>query len=300
MRILFNLKSVGLGNNGGSRTLVRCAETLSALGHVVIMYGPNRYRWHKPKGIKFVDSGKMPPADCIIATGYNSVSSTVSSKIRRKYYYIRGYEQWVTSKSNLIRSYRSLSCIVNSEWLRSFLRQHSIKSELVYPGLDEWFYDEGVDREPKIGGLFSNRHKTKRHVDVQSIADQSGFDLVMLNKHLKNATPDQTRSLYNTIMVWLSPSELEGLHNPPIEASLCGCSLVVTDHPRGGTLDFAIHNETALVYPARDTGKASEYVRMLMDDSGLRKRLTVACQELLRDKIGSRKRNMKRLVNILT
>jgi len=300
MRIIFDLYGVGLGNNGGSRTLVRCGETLATLGHCVIMFGPNKYSWHKPHGIKFVTSGDMPNADVIIATGYRSVPSVVHSSISRKFYFIRGFETWVTSRKNLIKSYKSLQCIVNSSWLSLFLKKHDIPCHLVYPGLDfDWFFDEKMPREPILGALFHNRHKTKRHCDAISVSKETGYKLIMLNKTISHASPSDTRSFYNNVMVWISPSELEGFHNPPAESVLCGCALVATDHKRGGVNDYAIDGETALIYPSRDIRAASQCVKRLVGDMKLRIKLTRNCQELLRTKIGTRKSNMIRLSQIL-
>ena len=40
MRITFNLINCGLGNNGGTQTIVRSANTLRELGHDVFIIDP--------------------------------------------------------------------------------------------------------------------------------------------------------------------------------------------------------------------------------------------------------------------
>jgi hypothetical protein len=305
MKIVFNLTSVGLGNNGGSRTLIKCAETLQDLGHeVCICSKVNRYQWEK---VKVEVTRKIPPCDVIIATGYHSVSSTLQFKVGKstpkKFYYIRGFEKWVVPEENLVKSYRNshLKCIVNSEWLQIMLRKEcGVESELVYPGLDfNDFYVESQDRDPVLGGIFSNKHTTKRHVDVLEIGKRLRLPVKLLNHDIKHASPDQLREFYNTVMVWMSPSELEGLHNPPQEASLCGASLVGTDHPRGGIQDYAQNEQTALLYPAQDTKEAVAKVKRLIGDNKLRVQLQRNMQELLRNKIGDRRHNMKKFADIL-
>ena len=49
MKILFNLFGVGCGNNGGTLTLFKSANTLSKLGHDVkiIDSGKNQNTWFK-------------------------------------------------------------------------------------------------------------------------------------------------------------------------------------------------------------------------------------------------------------
>lgn len=298
MRIVFNLHNVGLGNNGGSRTLIRCAETLSGLDAEVIMFGHSRYTWHAPKGIT-ISSGRRPKSDVAIATGYQSVPSVCESDARIKLYYIRGFELWQASEEELCASYRRLRCLVCSEWLLGLLEKHGIEATLLYPGLDfEWFYNLGCERRG-VGALYSDRHATKRHRDAIAVAEVCGYDLSMLNRDIIDASPKRCREWYNGLKVWFAPTELEGLHNPPMEAALCGCALVCTDHERSGMSDYAIHGETALVYPVGDLETAGRYVRTLMEDEAERVRLNRNLVDLLRSKIGDRKTNMTRFLDFL-
>jgi len=297
MKIVFNLQSVGLGNNGGSRTLIKCAEAIQELGHEVSLWSSaNNYKWGK---IKVPVLQKMPKCDVLIATGYRSVPSTVSAKVKRKFYYIRGFELWQASEKKLLNSYRSLNCIVNSEWLKIYLKEQKIQSELVYPGLDfdDFYIDPDADgKEHSLGGLFSKKHKTKRHDDIFQVGKMVGCKPVLLNRNLVHPTPKQLRKFYSSIKVWMAPTELEGLHNCPMEASLCGCAIVATDHIRNGMHDYLDH--TALVYPARDLDACGDYVEKLLRDEDFRKELNDRMNSLLKTKIGSRQYNMKRMIQI--
>ena len=297
MRIVFNLQSVGLGNNGGSRTLIKCAETLLQLGYEVTLWcSANNYKWSK---IRVSITPKMPKCDVIIATGYGSVPTTVAAKVKQKFYYIRGFELWRASEKQLLHSYGSLNCIVNSEWLQKYMRSKGISAHLVYPGVDFDIFGKDTDnRENILGGLYSKRHATKRHEDVIKVGKYLGYQVLLLNRDIVNPAPSTLRDFYNRIKVWLSPSELEGLHNCPLEAALCGSSLVATDHRNGGVSDYAIGENSALIYPARQLEIAGQCVKRLMEDSNLRARLGDNMQRLLKDKIGSRKHNMKKLVKI--
>lgn len=297
MKIVFNLQSTGLGNNGGSRTLIKCAETLQDLGNEVTLWcSANNYKWDK---IKVPVKSRLPKCDVIVATGYSSVPSTVSANIKKKFYYIRGFELWRASEYKLLRSYKSLNCIVNSEWLQRYMQKHGMSAHLIYPGVDfDIFGKDIADRDPIIGGLYSKKHATKRHDDVIKIGKRLGYKVLLLNRDISNPSPVELRKFYNKIKVWVSPSELEGLHNCPFEAALCGCSLVVTDHKYGGVSDYAINEETALVYPARRLEVAEDHVKQLMKNGELRSDLNENIQRLLRTKIRSRKQNMKTMVNI--
>jgi len=304
MKIVFNLIDVGLADNGGTKTLVKCAETFVSFGHRVTMVSNfrNSYRWQRISStVQFVRCSSVPDCDLVIATGFLSVPTTVRAKSRYKCYYIRGFELWRATKKALLRSYKSLPCIVNSQWLLSLLKIYKINVNLVYPGLDfDNFVNLKSQRDNNVGAIFSKKHKTKLHVFAQNVARSTGYSLLMLNKDNTGRTPDEVNKFYNQIKVWVSPSELEGLHNCPMEASLAGCGLVVTDHPRSGTQDYSIHEKTALVYPAGDIKTASEYVRLLITNDTLRKNMNESMVEVLREKIGDRKSNMKRFIEIST
>jgi len=303
MRIIFNLYNTGLGNNGGTRTVIKCGEILADLGHEVIMYTnvSSRYTWGNIKKVKILVDDKPPKCDIVIATGYHSVENTLRTNADKKYYYIRAYEQWNANEYKLLESYRKLNCIVNSSWLYKYLKKNNIQSEIIHQGLDFniFYIKKNITKKDRMGAIYSERHKTKRHVDAISVSKMIKCQLKMLNKDLKNPSEEELNIWYNKIKVWFAPTELEGLHNPPMEACLAGCALVCTDHNRSGMSDYAIHNKTALVYPARDLKAAGSFVRQLLDDNDLRLRLNKNMVERLVVKIGSRKENMKKLIEYI-
>ena len=296
MKIVFNLQKVGLGNNGGTKTLIRCAETLQELGHeVYISSGTNSYNYHK---ITVPIIKILPSCDVLIASGFHSVKSTLQSKAKAKFYYIRGFEAWQAPEQKLLESYRSLNCIVNSEWLQRCLRGYGIESNLIYPGLDfDQFYVTNDQRENILGGLYSSRHKTKRHEDVIEIGERLHLQTLLLNRDNNKVDYESLRDFYNKIKIWVSPTELEGLHNCPMEAALCGCPLVCTDHERSGMQDYAT-TDTAEIYPARNLDVAISLINKLLYDEEYRKQQNKNMIELLHNKIGTRQENMRKMVNL--
>ena len=304
MKITFDLYNTGLGNNGGSRTLSLCAETMAKLGHDVSIFSnvKSRYTWHKiNKKVKQVYGEKMPACDVAISTSPKSVDHTVRCKAQRKFYYIRGYETFWCSKELVHSGYRKLQCIVNSEWLQRKLLSLGVKSDIVYPGLDfDLFSNNHEDRENILGGLYHKKLKTKNYKHVYEVAKHLEYSTLMLNKDISSPSPEALKSFYNKVKVWMSPTELEGLHNPPMEASLCGCGVVATDHEKSGMSDYAIHTETAMVYPAGDIPTAESFVKLLMEDDDIRHRLNSNMIALLREKIGNRQENMKKMLEIIS
>jgi hypothetical protein len=84
-----------------------------------------------------------------------------------------------------------------------------------------------------------------------------------------------------------------------MEASLCGCGLVATNHERSGMSDYVIHSETAMVYPSGNLEMAGQFIKLLMNDDNLRDKLNKNMVELLREKIGNRKDNMNKMIEII-
>lgn len=294
MKIVINGIGSGWGDNGGTRTCIKCGEHLSALGADVMITGISRYTWHRPR-VKIVDLKKVPPCDVVIATGYRSVPSTVAADAAHKFYYVRGYELWHVSRSQLIASFRKLGVLVNSEWQQRDMVRYGISSKIVYPGIDnDIFYDLKTPRNG-VGALYQ-RKSSKRCGDIVKVANGLGCRLEMLNKHCVRPSSGVQNKWYNSFKVWFAPTELEGLHNPPIEASLAGCALVCTDHERSGMGDYAVHDETALVYPARDINTAIKYVKRLLGDDVLRTRLNRSMIKLMSSKLRPRKKNMADLL----
>jgi glycosyltransferase involved in cell wall biosynthesis len=78
--------------------------------------------------------------------------------------------------------------------------------------------------------------------------------------------------IYNTSRVFLCTSWVEGFGLANIEAMACGAALVTTDN--GGSRDYALHDETALVAAYGDVAALSEHVVTLLEDDN--RRLTMA------------------------
>jgi glycosyltransferase involved in cell wall biosynthesis len=86
--------------------------------------------------------------------------------------------------------------------------------------------------------------------------------------------------IYNRSRIFLQPSHHEGFGYTAVEGMACGCALVTTDN--GGSRDYAVDGETALVVPPGDAaGLAAAAERLLRDDAE-RARLAGAGAELVR------------------
>jgi len=76
--------------------------------------------------------------------------------------------------------------------------------------------------------------------------------------------------IYNTSAIFLQPSRREGFGMCAVEAMACGCALVTTAN--GGSDDYALDGETALVC-GPEAGDMAEAITRLISDEKLRVRL---------------------------
>ena len=163
----------------------------------------------------------------------------------------------------------------------------------------DMYYDKNIKRDLIIGGLFNKKHKTKRHSHLLRMASRGNYKLEMLGLDCKNRPFYEINDFYNKLSAWVSTSELEGFHNPPTEAAMAGVPIIVSDARRGGTSDYAIHNETALIYSSGDIDEAIMCISTVMNDKDLAKRLVSNMKKLLRLKIGSREECMKKFIKYI-
>lgn len=327
MRILFNLMNTGLGNNGGSLTLIKSANTLVGLGHdvIVIDSGINQNSWIplNCNHIIIKNPSEIPDADVIIATGMKSIDSTNQSKIENKYIWIRGWELWVYPEETLVQTFRNSPCkkLVNSLCLQNKLMKYGIDSYLVRPGYDfDELYPKGHRNLPahnfiNIGGLF-NRGKKRAGKRTEWILEvlkmlserekEYKIGLWMYGteevgpsgniRYFSNPQTSQKNDIYNAIDIWLAPTNLEGLHIPPAEAMLTKCPVVGTCVEMNG-MDYLFNYKTGLISYDNLESFYNKVVE-LIKDRDLRNKLGNNGREMILS-LGDRKENMRRMISIL-
>jgi glycosyltransferase involved in cell wall biosynthesis len=96
--------------------------------------------------------------------------------------------------------------------------------------------------------------------------------------YLQHASPEEiARSVHNESAVFLWSSLSEGFGLPAVEAMACGTALVTTSN--GGSADFAIDGETALVCEPGDDKAMADAIEKLLYDDALRTALATRGHE---------------------
>jgi glycosyltransferase involved in cell wall biosynthesis len=85
--------------------------------------------------------------------------------------------------------------------------------------------------------------------------------------------------VYNQSRVFLCPSVVEGFGLMCVEAMACGAALVTTDN--GGSKDYAVHGETALVCEPGDVMGMADHIETLLRDDANRVRLSTRGTEFV-------------------
>jgi hypothetical protein len=327
MRIIFDLRRVGLGNNGGSSTIVNSANTLGDLGHevFVVSSGQNLHTWtplHAPH-VRASDEKHIPDADFIIATGYKSVKSTVSAPDRcgKKLHWIRGWETWQMSEDDIVKKVLGAPTIklVNSIGLKEKLTSYNCDSYIVRPGydIDEYYplgireknekvilgalYNENRNGQAKrTGWIWETTFKLKsirRDLELWLFGDHKRPSGFLFNKYVRRPSLKEKNEFYNNINIWLAPTGLEGLHMPPAEAMLTGCPVIGTNSKMNGMQEYLVHMNTGIVTENNLLSFIKD-LRNFIDDKELQLELGKNAREKILE-IGSRQENMKKMIQLL-
>jgi L-malate glycosyltransferase len=189
-----------------------------------------------------------------------------------------------------------------ASWLVRDAIEHGVpSSELVHVplGLDHATFRvvDGIDHRTVHVGLLYNDHLNKGWMAASAalgVVQRSIPDLRVLafgRTEPAQALPDwmefvlapgQTQlveEVYNRCRVFVQASKVEGFGFTAVEAMACGCALVTSDN--GGSRDYAVHGQTALVSDPTDVGAMAGHVEQLLRDDALRRRVATAGTKLV-------------------
>jgi L-malate glycosyltransferase len=181
--------------------------------------------------------------------------------------------------------------VVPARWLVDIGRRLGVRQEqlvLVPNGIDHEKYRltrpiEG--RSPRASMVHSNHPTKGSPIGLQALAlvkqEIPEFEAVVFGHteprqqippwitfRLDPPQREIVDKIYNRSAVFISPSLVEGFGLPCVEAMACGCALVTTDN--GGSREYAIPGQTALVCPPKDSRSMAANITELLRDEGHR------------------------------
>lgn len=324
MRIIFDLRNVGLGNNGGSSTLVKSGNTLKKLGHDVFFIDSirNQHTWTKlnTKHLVVRKENNIPDADIIIATGYRSVGPTIKAPKRcgLKFHWIRAWEHWQMSDSRIVEHVLEVPTfkIVNSICLYDKLKSYGVKSTIIRPGYDfDQLFPMNIREKNKnviIGGLYragvhGKRKRTSWLLQTASKLKSKYKNLkfwlfgsekrpggILCDNYLRGPNMKEKNKFYNNIDIWMAPTMSEGLHLPPAEAMITECPVVSTDAELSGTQDYVVNNSTGLISKNNFDSFLSCVDGLIEDDENRYRMGKNARKKII--ELGDREQNMNKMI----
>jgi len=332
MKIIFNSMNCGLGNNGGSQTIVKSANTLIDLGHDVsiIDTGKNKHTWNELKAnhiiLKHIND--CPSCDIIIGTGIKTLHKTsICKTAKKKFHWIRGWETWQVSPKQMLNMFytnqNEVNLVTNGAGIQKILRKNNVKSKIQLAGLDipkiKYVSTKKADNTLTIGGLINTKHKTKQseylyHIfSYLSIILNSSIQVRLMtfgaegvkrkvfNNHFHISHPDNEKknNIYDNVDFWISSSINEGFHIPPAEFMLRNNGVVVgVDHPLNGTKHYLKNKETG--YTCENNWKQiADLIINKMNNNIELDMLSNSAYYKITDDIGSREKNMKKFVKLM-
>ena len=243
----------------------------------------------------------LPDADTVIATFFRTapfINALPASK-GRKFYLIQHYEDWAGTREEVDATWRlPMHKIVISLWLEEIARSFGednrttripnamdldafrltrpiagrpkrivmLVNPVTFKGTDE-----GVEALSRIRRQFPAVEATCFGTAPRAASLPDWIEY----RHLPS--PEEMLGIYNSGSIFLQPSRSEGWGLTSTEAMACGCALVTTDN--GGSRDFAIDGETALVVPVCDVDAMVSSMLRLLNDDALRQSLALSGQQ---------------------
>lgn len=266
-------------------------------------------KWHHIKvpvvRCAVLDDCHVPDADVILASYWRQIPriAALSRKKGKKIYYVQAYETDFVAdpavKDRVDATYREeMECIVVADWLGDILWQRFGRTaKKICPPLP----DDMLSSVPPRRN-FSGRCLMQHHTPAaKGIADglkafdlakheMPGLSLALFGPH-SNGEPghyeklgqiptSNMASLYDRHDIFLWPSLREGYGLPPLEAMARGLAVATTDN--GGSREFAIDGETALVSPPENPEALAANILRLAKDPALRKNLADNAMKMTR------------------
>jgi glycosyltransferase involved in cell wall biosynthesis len=234
----------------------------------------------------------IPDADAVVATFFRTAPYVhdLPASRGRKYYLIQHYETWAGSKEDVEATWRlPMHKIVISLWLRDIANDLGVLDQTTHipNGIDLSGLSITQPIEARAARAAMLYHKNEMKGSTEGIealklvkkqipefgaalfgTSERGEEIPDWIEYTQLPSRDALRKLYNSAVVFLQASRTEGWGLTSTEAMACGCALVSTDN--GGSRDFAIDCDTALVVPVQDVDAMAASVIRLLQDAPLR------------------------------
>lgn len=272
---------------------------------VFYLQGTKRPRWFPldplidSRIVDEISDGFVPDGDIIFSTWWQMTHAIAQLSPAKgiPVNLIQDYEVWGGQEAELLSSYRlSVHHAAIARWLQEKVTKESKQPvKLISNAIDtdRFTLTVAVDRRnPRsVIALYSEEKRKGTEFAIEaalqlklkySDLQWTFFGVYPRPRNLPDwikyhRRPFDLPKLYNAHAIFLSSSIGEGWALPPAEAMACGCAVACTDI--GGHADYAQHEQTALLFPVKNTDAIVKQVSRLLDDESFRIKLALAGQQ---------------------
>ncbi|SEN11918.1 glycosyltransferase family 4 protein [Lihuaxuella thermophila] len=290
-----------LVERGHEVSVVHPAYTYSS-GHPIYRSTSPRIDWqyiHEKVRMIYapsLDEKYIPDADAVIATAWFTADYVhhYSHRKGKKFYFIQSFVTWYGFDKVKRTWLLPLNKIVISKWL------YQLGLKFGVPVTDITYIPNAIDhnkfrlinpisKRPKTIAMLYSRIRIKGSCDgikALQLAKMAIPDLhaVLFGVPKRSTeipgwmdyiqTPSQedlVDKIYNGSSIYLCSSWNEGWGLPASEAMACGCAVVSTKN--GGSEEFCIHNQTALLSPPKNPDELAKNLILLLKNDPLRMKI---------------------------
>lgn len=283
---------------GGIRRIMELSNRLARMGHDVAIFHPSGEPCRWMEGLAKTRPTREIRGESFDAVVFNDPPHfEIASRARAcvKAFYIlclddrerlKGFNPKIfwPKKGRVIALKCALSMpflkISNASWMQTYLsEQLGVDTELLIGGVNrEVFRPVEAPREAGIFRILcSGDPRERKGTDtIRSAFDDvrsGGSAVELVTYHGKGIPQDAMADTYCSADLFVDAQWYAGWNNPVAEAMACGVPVVCSDI--GGVNDFAIHEETALLFPPGRADRLARAIRRMMGDESLRLRLKI-------------------------
>jgi len=234
--------------------------------------------------------------DVLIAGSWDSINTLETMEAQKKVYFVQSDDRRFTENENVregIHRTYSTECIYMTEarWIQKWLKKEF--------GHNSYYVPNGLDGEivKEIDGLRSLKRKRvllegainvpfKGMLDAYNAAKECDADVWIVSndghppegwdyeKFYEKVPMRAMAEIYSSCDVLVKMSRVEGFFGPPMEAMACGCAVVVGQVT--GYDEYIADRRNALVVEMGDTVAATQAIKHILANDGVRERLVAA------------------------
>jgi glycosyltransferase involved in cell wall biosynthesis len=245
--------------------------------------------------VPYLHARFLPRADVFLFTAWQTVARFAGPIPDRAFHFVYDYEFWQATpelRTQMLSVFRhaGLRRIAGSRAVAAMLAEAGSDAIATVPcgiDLERWRVRRDVAKDDLLVGFPLRNEPHKGMPEAFEALDKvrvklPGTSFAAFGEAAEVTAPGFVRqrgrlsddalcAFYNECAVFLLPSRYEGWGLPAAEAMACGTPVVTTAN--GGTEDFAIDGETAVVVAPGDAAAMAEAICRLLSDPQLRSRI---------------------------